>query len=325
MEISPTQPKEQASLNLPFEATISSILASVPDKLKRPRVGIVCGSGLSGLVETLKEVVLVPYDNLAGFAQSTVHGHKSALAFGLIGGGRNEGIPVVAMLGRFHYYEGHDFHTVMYPVRVMARLGVKDIIITNASGSLNPKIPVGTIVVVHDHIGLPNLTGGNPLIGPQVSPSFPRFLPLSDAYSPVLRRYAFLAAHDLSLDDDALAEGTYAWVSGPTYETPAEGRFLRSAGADLVGMSTIPEVVAAREEGMNVLVLSLVTNFVVIPEHYRSIKEEVAAELAGKRVELPKISVVSHEEVLTISKQKAGVMKKLVSRVIELSGLELVA
>lgn len=315
MEISPTQ----ASLNLPFEATISSILASVPDKLKKPRVGIVCGSGLSGLVETLKEVVLVPYDNLAGFAQSTVHGHKSALAFGLIGGGRDEGIPVVAMLGRFHYYEGHDFHTVMYPVRVMARLGVKDMIITNASGSLNPKIPVGTIVVVHDHIGLPNLTGKNPLIGPQVSLSFPRFLPLSDAYSPVLRRYAFLAAHELSLDDDALAEGTYAWVSGPTYETPAEGRFLRFAGADLVGMSTIPEVVAAREEGMNVLVLSLVTNFVVIPEHYRSIKEEVAAELAGKRVELPKIPVVSHEEVLTISKQKADVMKKLVSRVIELS------
>jgi len=102
---------------------------------------------------------------------------------------------------------------------------------------------------------------------------------LSDAYSLSLRRYAFLAAHELSLDDDALAEGTYAWVSGPTYETPAEGRFLRSVGADVVGMSTIPEVLAAREEGMNVLVLSLVTNFVVIPEKYRSMKGEVAAEV----------------------------------------------
>ena len=105
------------------------------------------------------------------------------------------------------------------------------------------------------------------------------FLPLSDAYSRPLRRLAFLAAHSLSLGLDALAEGTYAWVSGPTYETPAEGRFLRNAGADVVGMSTVPEVVAAREEGMQVLVLSLVTNLVVIPETYRSIKEEVAAEV----------------------------------------------
>lgn len=108
----------------------------------------------------------------------------------------------------------------------------------------------------------------------------PRFLPLSDAYSPALRRLVFLAAHQLQLEDSALAEGTYAWVSGPTYETPAEGRFLRQVGADVVGMSTVPEVLAAREEGLNVVVLSLVTNFVVIPETYRSIKEEVQAEVS---------------------------------------------
>ncbi|KIM74060.1 hypothetical protein PILCRDRAFT_80420, partial [Piloderma croceum F 1598] len=106
-----------------------------------------------------------------------------------------------------------------------------------------------------------------------------RFLPLSNAYCPRLRRFAFLASHHLSFPSDALAEGTYAWVSGPTYETPAEGRFLRNAGADVVGMSTVPEVVAAKEEGMNVIVLSLVTNAVVIPEKYRSIKEEVEAEV----------------------------------------------
>ena len=121
----------------------------------------------------------------------------------------------------------------------------------------------------------------NPLIGPLTSPSHPRFLPLSDAYSPVLRRFAFLAACQLSLDKSAFAEGTYAWVSGPTYETPAEGRFLRNAGADVVGMSTVPEVLAAREEGLNVLVLSLVTNFVVIPDKYRSISEEVEAEVSS--------------------------------------------
>ena len=130
-------------------------------------------------------------------------------------------------------------------------------------------------------MALPNLTGLNPLLGPQSSTDLPRFLPLSDAYSPALRRLVFVAAHKLQLEDSALAEGTYAWVSGPTYETPAEGRFLRRVGADVVGMSTVPEVLAAREEGLNVVVLSLVTNFVVIPETYRSIKEEVQAEVSN--------------------------------------------
>jgi purine-nucleoside phosphorylase len=121
----------------------------------------------------------------------------------------------------------------------------------------------------------------NPLLGPLTSPNHARFVPLSDAYSPALRRLAFLAGHKLNLPEDAIEEGTYAWVSGPTYETPAEGRFLRASGADVVGMSTVPEVVVAREEGMDVLVLSLVTNAVVIPDGYRSIKEEVAAEVRG--------------------------------------------
>ncbi|KZP21294.1 purine and uridine phosphorylase, partial [Athelia psychrophila] len=154
--------------------------------------------------------------------------------------------------------------------------------------SLNPKIPVGTIVVIHDHLALPNLTGPlNPLLGPVVPPH-KRFTPLSAAYSSRLRRFAFLAAHSpaspgsashgLGLPREATAEGTYAWVSGPTYETPAEGRFLRAAGADVVGMSTVPEVVVARAEGMEVLVLSLVTNAVKIPDGYRSVKAEVEAE-----------------------------------------------
>lgn len=123
------------------------------------------------------------------------------------------------------------------------------------------------------------MTGMNPLLGPQTSLDLPRFLPLSDAYSPSLRRLAFLAAHDLQLKESDLAEGTYAWVSGPTYETPAEGRFLRNIGADVVGMSTVPEVLAAREEGLDVMVLSLVTNDVVIPQMYRSIRDEVKAEV----------------------------------------------
>ena len=123
------------------------------------------------------------------------------------------------------------------------------------------------------------MTAMNPLLGPLTSPTHHRFIPLSDAYSPSLRRLVFHAAHRLGLEPAALAEGTYAWVSGPTYETPAEGRFLRLAGADVVGMSTVPEVLAAREEGLNVMALSLVTNAVVIPETYRSIREEVLAEV----------------------------------------------
>ena len=135
--------------------------------------------------------------------------------------------------------------------------------------------------MIQDHIALPNLTGPlNALFGPQFSPDYPLFLPTSDAYSVKLRRLAFLAAHDLSLPESALEEGVYTWVSGPTYETPAEGRFLRSIGGDVVGMSTVPEVLAAREEGMEVMVLSLVTNGVEMPENARRIKEEVKAEVS---------------------------------------------
>lgn len=301
----------------PFSSTLDVLASLLPAHLLKPRVGIVCGSGLSTLASSLRGVVEVPYSALEGFGKSTVAGHRSALAFGLLGPG--EGVPVVAMLGRFHAYEGHKVSTVVYPIRVLAKLGVQNIIITNAAGALNPHFPVGTIVAIHDHLAIPNMTGSlNALFGPLTSPDHPRFVPLSDAYSMKLRRLAFLAAHQLSLPDSAIEEGTYAWVSGPTYETPAEGRFLHAAGADVVGMSTVPEVLAAREEGMEVLVLSLVTNAVVIPDGYRSVKQAVKAELAGERVEEPPAAVVSHEEVLAVGKLKAEVMKSLVARIIEL-------
>ncbi|EIW53184.1 inosine guanosine and [Trametes versicolor FP-101664 SS1] len=306
--------------SLPFEATLAKLASVLPEKLRRPRVGIVCGSGLSTLAAAIRDVVEVPYASLPGFGKSTVLGHKSQLAFGLIGPG--EGVPVVAMLGRLHPYEGHGLATVVYPIRVMARLGITHLIITNAAGALNPDIAVGTIVVIQDHLALPNLTGMNPLLGPPAGPNYPRFLPLSSAYSASLRRLAFLASHKLKLGLDALAEGVYAWVSGPTYETPAEGRMLRNAGADVVGMSTVPEVLVGKEEGLEVMVLSLVTNMVVIPQKYRSIKEEVEAELAGKPVVQQKEETVSHEEVLLIGKQKAEVMKNLVGKIVELIASE---
>ncbi|KAH8833772.1 nucleoside phosphorylase domain-containing protein [Flagelloscypha sp. PMI_526] len=279
---------------------VKAVEGAIPVGLHHPRVGIVCGSGLGGMVDLLQELVLVSYDDIPGFSKSTVQGHKSALAFGYVG---DKKVPVVAMLGRFHLYEGYKPASVIYPIRLMAKMGIQEII----------------IVAVHDHLSLPNLTGANALLGPVFSPEHPRFVPLSDAYSLSLRRLLFLAAHKLGLSEDAVEEGTYACVSGPTYETPAEGRFLRNAGADLVGMSTVPEVLAAKEAGnIRILVLSLVTNPVVIPEGYRSIKQEVAAELAGQKIEHAAIQTVNHEEVLEVGKSKANVMQGLVQAVIEM-------
>ncbi|KAF5351391.1 hypothetical protein D9757_012625 [Collybiopsis confluens] len=215
--------------------TLNAVNSFVPPNLQRPRVGIICGSGLSGFAGSLRDSVAVDYKDIPGFAKSTVPGHKSALAFGFMGSG--DGVPVVAMLGRdtlcplsFILYERS--------WRTQSFFGYRDKL---------------RVVVVQDHIALPNLTGLNPLLGPQwIDPErvYPRFLPLSDAYSRSLRKLVFRAAHALSLPLNTLGEGTYAWVSGPTYETPAEGRFLRAAGADVVGMSTAPEVVVAEEEGM---------------------------------------------------------------------------
>lgn len=198
--------------------------------------------------------------------------------------------------------------------------------------------PPRQVVVLHDHLGIPSLSGFNPLLGPQHDHSIPRFLPTSNAYSAVLRRSFFRAVHELGFNLDDFAEGTYAWVSGPTYESPAEGRLLRAAGADVVGMSTVPEVLAAKEEGLEVIALSLVTNFVVIPDTYRSIKDEVKAEvspipspscsekpihwflcaiqLEGRIVEDPPEATVSHKEVLEIGLKKAEVMRTIVERLI---------
>lgn len=322
------------SIPHPFEETLAAIRSQIPAELANPKIGIVCGSGLATLASHFKDKVEVAYDSLPGFVKSTVAGHKSAFAFGRLGDG--EGIPVVAMLGRFHPYEGYPMAKATYPIRVMKRLGVQSLLITNATGSLNPAIPVGTIVIIQDHLSIPTLSGMNPLMGPNYPP-YPRFLPMSNAYSRRLRKLVFHAFYKLQsklqplpandprnpnkleegkIDSEAIQEGTYAYVSGPTYETPAEGRFLRNNGADVVGMSTIPEVIVAREEDMEVCVLSLVTNFVVIPSGYRSIREEVEAELAGKPLAAVKDAVVTHEEVLEVGKRKAELMRELIETVI---------
>ncbi|KAI9456079.1 inosine guanosine and xanthosine phosphorylase family protein [Russula earlei] len=305
-------PNNSSPSQLPFN--IAKLAELLPTHLRNPQVGIVCGSGLGTLAESITERVTVPYRTLEGFGESTVLGHRSELAFGKIGD-----VSVVAMLGRFHAYEGFPLATVVYPIRFMAALGVQDLIITNAAGSLKADVPVGTIVVVEDHIALPLLTGFNPLLGPISRPAASRFVPLSDAYARPLRLAAFRAAHVLGLPRSALAEGTYAWVSGPTYETRGEAALLAAAGASVVGMSTVPEVVAARDEGIRVLVLSLVTNMVVgvLPgTGGKSVRQELDAELEGKALERPPTPTVSHEEVLEVGKSNAAVMRRLVERII---------
>ncbi|KAF8706164.1 hypothetical protein RHS03_04826, partial [Rhizoctonia solani] len=309
-------------VNIPeiFVGAIENIRSRVPEGLREPKIGIVCGSGLSELASQIRDQTLVPYSEIPGFGTSTVVGHGNALAFGRLGEG--DGVPVVAMLGRFHAYEGHSLQTTVYPIRVMALLGVKSVIITNAAGILNTKDSVGTVFVIHDHLALPNLTGFNPTLGPVLDPPFNlRFTPLSRAYTFSLRCAAFRAAHALGLPKDFLAEGTYAWVSGPTYESPAEGKFLRSAGVDVVGMSTVPEVVAAHQAGMDVLVLSLGTNMVIIPDGYRSAKEAVDAEIAGNPLPPVLEAEVSHGEVLAVGETRSNDMRRLVEKIVDLVGV----
>ncbi|KAM0791692.1 hypothetical protein ACM66B_003965 [Microbotryomycetes sp. NB124-2] len=306
-----------------FAQALLDIRSRLPDELRHPQVGIVCGSGLQGLADLVQDKHFINYENIAGFGESTVKGHQSALVFGFLGKRRT---PVVCQLGRFHAYEG--FSCEQYPIRIMKLLGIHSVIITNAAGGLDPQMKVGTIVALQDHISLPSLTSMNPLIGSNRSTLGPRFPPMSDAYDFELRKTAFRACRSLNFARDSLREGTYAWVAGPTYETRAEQRFLRAAGADVVGMSTVPEVIGARHCGVKVLVLSLVTN-IVVNSPYKSaqtaVDEEEEQQSRGGTVRQvgdvdeqdENEEVANHQEVLDVSAQRADDMRALVERIVE--------
>jgi len=227
-----------------------------------PVVGIICGSGLSGLSSSLdgdSKVLTVKYSDIPGFpSHCTVAGHKGEVVFG-----RLSGVPTMCFRGRFHSYEGHDMKTVVLPVYVMRCLGVKISIVTNAAGGLNPKYNVGDVIAVSDHLAIPMLAGKNPLIGPNDDEMGPRFPATSNAYPENLRTAAKHAAQKLGIDF-LIPHGTYCFVSGPQYESKAECRFLRSLGGDAVGMSTVPEIVTAHHCDMRTLCLSLITNKVVM-------------------------------------------------------------
>ncbi|HEV2730824.1 MAG TPA: purine-nucleoside phosphorylase [Terriglobales bacterium] len=239
----------------------------------RPRIGLVLGSGLGAFADELSESTRVPYDQIPSFPRSTAIGHAGQMVIG-----KAEGIPLAAMQGRVHLYEGYSPQQVAFPMRVFGRMGIRAVILTNAAGGINLKYKQGALVVVTDHI---NLQGQNPLVGRNDDRFGPRFPDMTHAYCQEYRDMVLVAAKALG---KTVNEGVYAAMLGPSYETPAEIRYLRTMGADLVGMSTISEVIAARQMGIKVLAISCVTN--------------MAAGILDKPI--------NHEEVLETGRRVRG-------------------
>lgn len=229
--------------------------------LPAPSLAVVAGSGLSGLADRMEGARRLPYDSIPGWPRATVAGHAGLLAGGLLGG-----LPCLVAAGRAHLYEGHPAFDVAFNVRVFAALGARTVIVTNAAGGLNEAYRPGDLMLITDHLFLPGMAGMSPLGGPNDDDAGPRFPPVAGAYDLALGRHTMDIAGNLGL---RIHRGVYAMVAGPSFESPAEARFLRQIGADAVGMSTCPEVVVARHAGLRVLGLSLITNRVLLeqPDH----------------------------------------------------------
>ena len=247
-------------------------------------IGVILGSGLGDYAEALEDVVKLPYSEIPGFPRSTVAGHAGMWCCGTLYGKR-----VVMMQGRFHYYEGCGMKDVTLPVRVMQKIGVKTLIVTNAAGGVNLGYHPGELMVIGDMF---SMTAQNPLIGPNLDAFGPRFPDMSCAFDKELRALAHECANE---QDFALREGVYAQMTGPTYETPAEIRMLRTLGADAVGMSTVPEVIVARHGGMRVLGISCITN------------------MAAGILDQP----LNHAEVTETANRVKGQFRNLLDRIIE--------
>lgn len=229
---------------------INSIADFLEQRSGKAKIGIILGSGLGDYANSLKDSIKVPYSEIIGFPVSTVKGHA-----GIWHHGELYGKSVIMMQGRFHAYEGYGLEDVTLPVRVMKKLGVETLIVTNAAGSANSNYGPGSLMLINDYI---NYTGRNPLVGPNLDEFGPRFPDMSHAFSPELRELAKLAAKSNNTD---LKEGVYCWFTGPTFESPAEVRMARILGADACGMSTVPEVIVANHSGIKCLGISCITNF----------------------------------------------------------------
>jgi purine-nucleoside phosphorylase len=221
-----------------------------------PLVGIVLGSGLGDLADTVQSSVVIPFSDLPHHPQSTVAGHAGQLVVGLL-----ESVPVAIWRGRAHFYEGRDMAELAFPIRLMRRLGARAAILTNAAGGLHPDFIPGDLMVLTDHLNLPGLVGHTPLRGVHDPELGERFVALSSAYDPDFVELALRVGDELG---QPIRRGVYAMVGGPSYETPAEARLLRRLGADAVGMSTVPEVIAACQAGLRVVALSAITNLVAM-------------------------------------------------------------
>ena len=249
----------------------------------KPEIGIILGSGLGDFAETIENPTRIPYGDIPGFKESTVQGHSGELIIGTL-----KGKNIVAMKGRIHFYEGFDIQDVVYPVKILCGLGIDKLIVTNAAGGVNRSFKPGTLMLINDHI---NFNGKNPLIGTN-DPVGDRFPDMSYAYDRTLLDKVKNIAKDLNV---AYETGVYMYMTGPSYETPAEVRMAGILGADAVGMSTVPEVIIARHRGVKVIGISCITN------------------MAAGILDQP----LDHEEVISISAEVSGEFKKLVTGRVE--------
>jgi purine-nucleoside phosphorylase len=249
----------------------------------RPTVGLILGSGLSSLADAVSPADVVEVEEIPHWPQSTVAGHAGRLVLGQL-----EGKEILVVQGRVHFYEGYPIDRVTLPARLMSLMGVETLIVTNAAGGMNESFAPGDLMLIQDHLNLPGMAGHNPLRGPNDDIAGPRFPDMTTPYDPQLRRLANETADELGF---SLQEGVYAFVAGPSYETPAELRFLRFAGADAVGMSTVPEVVVARHAGIRVLGISTITNLALPdPPPGQVLSHDEVLE-AGRRV-IPRLTAL---------------------------------
>ena len=248
---------------------------------QKPRIGVILGTGLGGVAESVQAATIIPYQELPDWPTSTVVGHTGRLVSGEL-----EGQPVLVMQGRIHFYEGYSMAQVTMPVRVMGRLGIEILIVTNAAGAINPDYLPGDVMLISDHLNLTGMAGLNPLIGPNLEEFGPRFPDMSQAYDRELSDLARKAAAENGIQ---LHAGIYVGLSGPSFETPADLRFLRLAGADAVGMSTVPEVTVARHGGTRVLGFSGISNKANLDGNTATSHEEV---LEAGRVLTPKLETI---------------------------------
>ncbi len=248
-----------------------------------PRIAVVLGSGLGGFADDFEEAVSIPYDDIPGFKRSTAQGHAGQLVVGKI-----DAVPILAMKGRMHYYEGYSLEEVTFPMRAFKLLGIKTVILTNAAGGINVELQQGALMVLSDHL---NLMGANPLRGPNDERFGPRFPDMSAVYSHELQELVVEEARAVGVE---VRRGIYGALTGPSYETPAEIVMLRNLGADAVGMSTVPEAIVARHMGLEVLGISCITN--------------MAAGLSD--------APINHEEVMEIGNRVRGTFTELLRKVV---------